>query len=728
MLASVGKALEAGLALLDELTGASSAFAAARAAGFWISLEVVGRALAALFLVACALLFCLSAVRWLLPRAGLPLRWATIFGLGTWLATAGFHLLRALGIFQLWAAIVCCGALAAIAVRGHPSLPPWRSTVRRETRAARAAWRLLIHGRYSLANGLFLGLAALFVLRGLIIPPLAWDTLTYHGTRAIIWVQSGNFTFDPGPGPFSMYRHFFGGSELLMAWAMLPFRSDLLANLPGSAGWLGLGLAAWALARALGIREPFAASAAGASMFVSTILLELNSGYVEIALNFALLLGIALATYGLRRSTGPALLLSAMSIGTAAGTKLTGAPAGAVVSLVLLAKFVFSRETTWRNKATWLALSLGVAALPVVPWMVLAWRESGYPLSPLPVEVLGIKLGVADAALRWHQEVPKFEPYVWEQEKGVLLRVFYPLSTGRYTEAFGALALLPILAAPFGALVLIRRRPLQGLLLSLTTLTALGSFFSVAMTTVRLKWPDSSARFLLLFLLLAIPLSLAWTRPRFALAQAYRRALWLAALASCMLALRWGWGVWEPREAVIIAIVITAFATLAGWAIRRDPRSGLGASALLFAVACSVLQLRRDETRSAAFHQSFALHPFLRYWADGVDPLDDPRTAHRIAITGGEHQDAPAWFFYPFFGRRLQNEITYVPATKDGGIAQFGPFGDFSTRKDLTRWEERLDAARIDHVISFFPRSIEQDLMEAAPQRFVKIAGDFHWG
>jgi hypothetical protein len=709
--------------LLDAIVGLDALREAFSAAHYGWNPDIALRSLAAIWLCACTLAISLRAAHWLLPGVGVPLRWSSVFGIGMWLATVGFHLLRSLGLFKLQYALIACSGLLAITLFAAPGRVPLAAALRHERRALRRVFQLFRRGRYNLWTGCFISFAALLALRSLIIPPLGWDTLTYHGPRAALWLQTGQFTYDPGPGPYSVYRHLFSGGEVFAAWAMLPFRSDLLVNLATTAQWIGLGLASWALARALGLREPYAAASASVVMFAPTVQLEVGSGYVDVVLNTALLHGIALAVHCLRRLSAPACVVAAMSIGVAAGIKLTGAPPGVIVASMLVLRLLSARGLAWMHKLGYLLLSCLCALIPVAPWTMAAWRETGYPLSPFPVQIWGFKLGLADPALQWYQERPELTAFDWAAEKAALLKLFS--SVDHFNESLGSLAVIPILVFPLGLLIFGRRRPITALTLAAAAAAPVFAHFSAAMNAPRLLWAPSTARYLITTLAIIVPLSFAVCRTNVWVGRSYRLLALMYPLTYSVLAARRGWAKWEIRE----VIIVTAGVLLAVCWVQtcKSPRSRLALGLLLCMVGCSALQVRRDETRQRAFAESFALHSSPREWSDAVPWIDAPGP-HRIALTGGARQASDRWFQYFLFGPRLRNRVYYVPPTRDGGIAHFGPHGDLDDRADEPSWRARLRAARITEIATFAPRSMEQRWMDAAPEHYEKLVGTEHWG
>ncbi|MEY4515333.1 MAG: hypothetical protein RLZZ450_7455, partial [Pseudomonadota bacterium] len=194
--------------LLFDIIGLNDFWKATVDAHYWLSAESLVRAAAALWLIVCTLVFSVRVVRVALPRLTLPLRWAAIVGAGMWTATMGFHVLRGLGLFNLLAGLVCCTALGAAAVFVRPSVAPWSWALSREWRALVAVFRLFGRQKYGFCSALFASYLLLIAARSLIVPPVGWDTITYHGPRMVQWLQTGQFTYDPGPGPYSFYRHF----------------------------------------------------------------------------------------------------------------------------------------------------------------------------------------------------------------------------------------------------------------------------------------------------------------------------------------------------------------------------------------------------------------------------------------------------------------------------------------------------------------------------------------
>src|SRR4051794_10000469 len=154
------------------------------------------------------------------PRQRL-LRWTGTMAAQVWTLAVLFHALALTHLFALLPALVAVGVLAAAAW----VLPrPWRlrTTWTRDAVYARRIVRLVITSPHRWIIAAFCLAAAPGLLHALVVPPLAWDTLTYHGVKPAMWVQTHGVDAMVGTGPWAYYENMPGGAELFWAWAMLP--------------------------------------------------------------------------------------------------------------------------------------------------------------------------------------------------------------------------------------------------------------------------------------------------------------------------------------------------------------------------------------------------------------------------------------------------------------------------------------------------------------------------
>jgi hypothetical protein len=379
----------------------------------------------------------------------------------------------------------------------------------------------------------------------------------------------------------------------------------------------------------------------------------------------------------------------------------------------------------WRapRKPALRALALGalLAGLMIGPWMLRSLELYGLPLSPLPVTLLSVTLGQAPPELQWYLARPTLERG-WDAELRTLATLFGDLGQGR--EVPTLLALLPLALLPLGLARGLRKRTAALLLLAPALVADLVTFGSQELAPVRLRYMHTSARFLLFALVLAVVLSALAPRTR-AGARVYAHYLRGAGLLLLVLYASVGWSELGALVAGAASSVLAGLAALARVLLRRPAR--LAAPALALALLSTLVAL--DATRSALryplFRGDFAVHALPTFWVDAAQALDDPAHPRRIAVTGGAHQDMDRWFSYAFLGRRLQNELVYVTPQLDGSVRHFGldPLLEvFDRGVDAAAWLRALRRARITHVVTFDPPSIELAIIRANPQRFVRVS------
>jgi hypothetical protein len=683
-------------------------------------LVLLGRSAAALVLIA-GTLVAARVIAWrLVPRGGLATTGSATVIAGMWLAAVGFHLLARLGLFMLpvaLAAVVAVGGLAG-ARAGRAGL---ESIWRHDRAAARRLWRRLGRSRWRTAVAVVALLGAGAVIRALILPPLGWDTLTYHGMKAAFWVQKGRVVGLDGPGVWALTQGLFGGGEVFSAWAMLPFSGDLFASLADAAEWIAVGVAALALAREVGVREPFGTLAAGALMAVPTVRLEVASGYVELALVATFVGASACAVRFIRRREPGALLLCGAGFGVACSCKATLLLTGAVA----LAGLGLAALTRPRALGSYAGALLAFTVV-VAPWLVDNTVRTGYPLSPYPVTVAGITLGETNPTVAWDMDRPELHPFDLDAEATALRALFRDGITDA-REGLGLPTAIPLVVFIVAGLAQLarargRERAIWGLLVALVA-AVLYSVYNRDFAFVRLAWPYSTARYVLPALGVAIPASMIWCRRWPGLARIYRATLLAWACFTLGRLLVWGAGDAELDLAYVLGKIGIGVALVAFAAGRVRPLVRRWAIAAAILAGFTVLVYAKEARRWDLVAGSTVLHWMPKSWLAGARMLDDPHAPRRIAVTAGPKQQIGSWFFFYFFGRRLQNELEYVPVTTDGAIVEYGAKDVLRPLADREAWLARLDERKIDVVAALDPKYVELEWMEALPTRFTRMSG-----
>ena len=685
-------------------------------------LKLVGGLVYALILIAAAGIAAYRLAWSFVGHRDIALRLAGTLVVGCWLATLCFHLLQAFGLFHPLTGSVMALLITFMSKRFLHGTST-RQLLRRDMRVLRkltSGWRC---SPWTLAFLFFVPFIVLRAARALFLPAIAWDTLAYHGPRAAIFLE-GAFTFDAAPGTWNMYRNFFAGGEVLWAWAMLPFHSDMLANLASTVQWLGVGVATWAFGRSIRLKEPFAALSGILVLFIPTLQLEIPSGYVEPPLYLAMMVSLASAIHVLRRPSAGLVLVGAMAAGVAIGIKLTGALPAAIACV-----FMWWRLSGCRHLPRWhaaVAFSLVAAILPSLPWIVHAWFETGAPLSPIPVRIFGLTLGKAAPHLAWHIQYEMGDAYTWAAELAALKKMF-PLP-GSATEGLGLLSLIPIALAGLGLLRVFLRSRATGLLILVSLIVIVVCLYLPGLSMSRLHQSANVSRFLIGIVLICIPLSLRGLIRWKSLARYAAVMLWCCFAFYAVFFVFFGWA---PHERHQIGLGLIAAVLLLAVLVLLTRRTTLLRYLIAFGVVwLAVIDLRHSQLRYRydAARDSTQLHWLQRYWVEGARVIDDHDISHEIAVTSGPSRLAAYWYTYFFFGSELQNRLHYVPVTVDGKIAHFGPNNQRRRLADRDAWLRRLAERNITHIVAFKPNSVERDWIRQLPGRFEMLHGAEDWG
>jgi hypothetical protein len=574
-----------------------------------------------------------------------------------------------------------------------------------------------------------LSAALLIGVRALLVPVISWDSLTYHGLKAGLWVQGAGPIELIAPGGWSIYRLYPGGGEVLHAWAMLPWRGDLLAGLVDVLSWLLLGVAAHALGGQLGLSRAARWVVAAYLLSLPAAARTVGSLYVDNAFAFSLTAALVFAILAVRGRNTSALLPFFMAAGVALGIKVFAIPT--LLLLVPLVVGLLLRELMRPRGMAWLLTGLTAALLVAAPWFARNWRETGYPLSPYPVSVAGVQLGEANDAMRWYLDRSELEGLGPADELRAAARLFgVPGMVSRDQPVLGVLTVLPLLLALAALIRWVRRDWRLALILFAGAAPLVASYCGGDMRATRLIWAEVNGRYLLAVVAVAVAAS-------FGVGSKSRR--WQSLYAGILVV---GSAVylvmsdlfdWRATERLTAAVAVAAFLILGLAAIRWGGllHRAVAVAALLVAplVAMALLQVYRDTTREVSLLRSNVLHQVPRYWVEALPWIDAPGNSHKLAFTGGRHQDADNCLLYHFLGRRLQNELTYVPVTFDGEIVEPVHYRERVAAADLGSWVGRLRARGVTEVVSFGPASLELVWMERQSGAFSRLAGDGRrWG
>ncbi len=564
----------------------------------------------------------------------------------------------------------------------------------------------------------FVLFVTLLTVRVLALPLLGWDTMTYHGVKAGLWIQAQGWTSFEAPGGWEYYWTFLGGGELFTAWSMLFFHSDLLAGIPDVAFWCLCGIAVACLGRELGMQMGSSAMVAMAFLTSAELSRLVGSGYVDTCGTAFLLLGVLFLTRFDRERRAHDLCLAAAAVGIAASAKINFLMAGAIVACYALVSLVRCRAWSVRTIVSCIA----VFAVPILPWLLLNWSTTGYPLGCVPLSLGPLRLGTMPPNLEWMHDRPDLTPYDVRTE---LVALFTTL------RFFGISMLLALLGMPgvfSGA-----RRPRPGRTLVLLVVLAIcAMYFSPSFSVARVGWAEVNGRFLTpAVLLLAVAGLPAMTR--------YRHGSFvIEGLSMVTIAINLGMyignichgvEIWLVAASIVLAALVCVLAS-------RRPQAPTGSpaarTALIVAmIACVLFASERGKAafRLNAYARCTTMHGFPRYWVPGIHALVEEPAPRRIAFAYGMLKTSHEAFLSPFLGAHLDNVLLYCSPDVSGDVVPHHPDYQSKAAASFDAWMHALQQSEATHVLCLRPSCEELQWAQKHPRRFTRLAGTRNdWG
>src|SRR4051794_37551721 len=195
-------------------------------------------------------------------------------------------------------------------------------------------------------------------LRGLLRPPLSWDSLMYHLLLTGTWLRDRNLSPVFGNIPVNYYGYVPANGSVWFWWWMAPSHSELYVNLAPLPHWLLLGLAVGGVARHLGAKRHWPL-AGFLVLLTPTVIRFVATEYVDIFLGAVFIAAAFFALRWLREPEWSFAALIGMGLGLAAGAKVLGIPC----ALGLAGLAVPLARGAWGRRAGQIVAALLMAAL-----------------------------------------------------------------------------------------------------------------------------------------------------------------------------------------------------------------------------------------------------------------------------------------------------------------------------------------------------------------------------
>jgi hypothetical protein len=239
--------------------------------------------------------------------------------------------------------------LALAARRAGPALDPGLAV----RQLVRRTWaRLREHPALSLIAVHAAGSEA---LRGLLRPPLSFDSLMYHLLLTATWLQEHNLRPLNGNYPISDYGYVPANGSVWFWWWMAPSHSELYVNLGALPLWALLGLAVGGIGRRLGARRNWPL-ASFLVLLIPVVVRFVATQYVDILLAAAFVAGFYFTLRWLDRPRWADAVLAGAGYGLTCGTKILGPPY--VAALAAAALLLVPRSARqWRTRLPQMALA-----------------------------------------------------------------------------------------------------------------------------------------------------------------------------------------------------------------------------------------------------------------------------------------------------------------------------------------------------------------------------------
>lgn len=232
----------------------------------------------------------------------------------------------------------------------------------------------------------------------LVLPPFAFDALTYHLTIVASWLRAENID----PTPLSLCCAYYPAtSELMFAHPALFLGSDSVVDTV-QIGFAALGaLSVAGIARSAGLPAGAAAAAAGLFAVTPIVLTQAPTNFADVMVSACALAALHALLRFAETGSPPRLLVAGLATGLVLGTKGTGIIWGAALVLGAVALVVrawrtgtISPRTAGTAASAFLIATLALGSY----WYARNWIETGNPVYPFRVEAAGAT--VFDGPLR----------------------------------------------------------------------------------------------------------------------------------------------------------------------------------------------------------------------------------------------------------------------------------------------------------------------------------------
>lgn len=575
--------------------------------------------------------------------------------------------------------------------------------------------------------------------RALLMPPLAWDALSYHLTFAAMWIKKGTLLFFSAPDQIAENVHFPINGDIIAAWYLLPFFNDLLVNTMNFPITLLGGISCYAIAKELGLSKKEGGFAAALICFAPMIYSQITTQYIDNAVFAFSTVAVLFTLRYLKRGVIYDGILSLVAAGILLGMKYTGIP---VVGIIFLATMLKTIRLV-SPKGSLKKMGLIIVSLLILCSLggrnyILNFLDAANPLYPLPLNIFNHELfegsdkleQVSEWVYEWEEEHGFDKFSLWEKEYGKL--VYATRTAGPKFLLFFILAVISLFARPRE----ITSR-IWYFLAALWIIPIVIFYADISADFARRGvWMQGSSRFL------SFPIAL-FTIQSFFIFKKFNKAFVGIDVILVMLV---GWDVllsvnkshlWEvevlyPVIVLMLFIIIVFRKGIFNFKFLRTVKlknAIISRSAtfivlfIILATGLYFLQGYRDNTRYIYYREHFDSVNFPRDFVDGWEFVDRPDQKKTIALAMNWNPPGHRWFFYPLMGRWLQNDILYISAKYKWEVPAWLHKG-MLRGKDLSVWLANIERNKVDYFFVVNPWPIELQWMLRRKDDFQIVFSD----
>jgi hypothetical protein len=620
-------------------------------------------------------------------------------------------LLGACGLLRIDLALALQAALSLALLVGFRRSPPPGGLGAPARAIFQRSWAILrAHPALSLVTLHAVGSEE---IRGLLRPPLSWDSLMYHLLLAGTWLRDHNLNPVFGNIPNNYYGYVPANGSLWFWWWMAPSHSEFWVNLATLPHWLLLGLATGGIARRLGAGRHWPL-ASFLMLLTPTVVRFAAAEYVDIFVGAVLLSALFFALRWIDDADWGAVAMAGAGLGLAAGTKVLGvfyavALAGSVVPLA---------RGQWRRRVPQLIAALVLGSLLGSYFYV---RNVVQKTDPLALVCLKTAAGPGNdggsSMPRKNSVLDLWRPMI---HKGWLADTFLGITKPAEVElGLGPQTFAMLLAAFFIPFGFGRTRWRESLIVGAQIWFELAFWLAVPYANNMNVF--ANVRYLMPALGLAFA-GLVVIGERRRVGDGWMEGITLAFLAQGMLQLhaQMPRGVRVAIGVADVAAVLLALSPSLRELLRRHWRAASLATAAAALLLAPVLTAFRVEDRGRALAGEFTVHmTSTRMFAGGWDWLDKNGGDGAVASVHSPNN----YFQYPAMGPRLERASRYVNINRaDHRLASEYPQCQPRVDPDPDAWVTNLAKQHIRWVhLSRYPQfdfSTEQQWADSRPQLF----------